>query len=380
MSLFLTSLWEEIKFMLKKPGLIILFFIGIPVLTTWFTGAYYHEYVNDVGIAVLDEDNTSLSRKIVKSFDDSERFNVMYYAENREALQELIDEKKVYMGLYLPPHLNDDVMTGKGSSALILTDGTNVVVGNNVYAGAAEIIQTISAGIEMKIIQGKSNLPAFTANNIALSFNFTDRMLYDSKLTYMNYLIYGFIAVFFQQLMMSGMATLMLRNTEETANNHTVIRMAAKIVLATAALMLSASYTILFVHKKFHLIFAGKVGWALLLAALFAVAISCPAILLCSLVKTKIKFSQVAYMLSLPTFLTCGYVWPVDQMPQILVSVVRLVWPLIYFARPFDDLMIKGVPFEAVKGSIISLMLYIAIFLPVSLMAFKKSFGSEACL
>jgi ABC-2 type transport system permease protein len=363
--------------MCKKPGLIILLFLAIPVLTIWFGGAYYHEYVNDVGIAVLDEDNTSLSRNVIQYFDDSERFNVKYYAANRAELQNLIDQRKVYMGLYIPPHLNDDIMSGNASQILILTNGANVIIGNNAYAGAAEIIQTVSAGIEMKMIAGKGSLSESTARNMALSFNFTDRMLYDSKLAYINYLIYGFIAVFFQQFMLSALATMILRNPESTAKEHTVIKLAAKVVLASTLLMATGGLVIGYIHKKFNVIFSGNVKLALLMSILFSIAISCAAILLCAITKNKTKFSQVSYMLSLPTFLTCGYVWPADQMPELLMRGVKLLWPLIYFARPFDEIMIKGLTFVTVRQNVINLVLYIIVFMPLSLLVFKKRFGTN---
>lgn len=44
---------------------IFLFFVGFPFLSMWFTGAYYCDYVDDVDIAVLDEDNSQLSRQHV---------------------------------------------------------------------------------------------------------------------------------------------------------------------------------------------------------------------------------------------------------------------------------------------------------------------------
>jgi len=380
MNKLLESILEEIRFSYKKVSLMILFFIGIPVLTVWFGGTYYNEYVNDVPIAVLDEDNSSLSRTIIKYFDDSERFYISDYASSREELQSLIDDKKAYMGLYIPNDLNKQVMTGKSTQVLILTNGTNVVIGNNAYAGAAEIIKTVSAGTEIKIIEAKGSLPKKSATDMALSFQFTDRMLYDSKLTYMNYLIYAFIAVFFQQLMLSGMATLIFRNPEKTAQENTIIKIAAKIIVAGISLMVAASFTIYIIHIMFNVIFAANIKLAILISILFSIAISCPAILLCAITKDKTKFSQIAYMLSLPTFLTCGYVWPVDQMPDFLVRCVKIVWPLIYFARPFDEIMIKGLTFGAVRQNIISLVLYIIVFMPFSLFVFKKRFAVKESL
>lgn len=377
MKTFFKSLLKEIDYTSKKLGLLLLLFVGMPFLAMWFTGAYYCEYVNDVNIAVLDEDNSSLSREIIQYFDDNERFNVSYYAENREQLQELIDERKVYMGLYIPAHLNDNIQTGTQTQVLILTDGTNVIVGNNVYAGAASIIQTVSAGASIKVLEGKGALIEETANNMALTFNFEERMLYDSKMTYMNYLIYGIIAVIMQQLMLSALATLLSRNSEEVATQKTFTQLISKIVLAGTCLIGSGSFAIFLIHKKFNLIYNGKIVVGLVLSILFVIAISCPGIILFSLTKKKTRFTQVAYLLSLPTFLTCGYVWPIEQMPVALAHVVRLLWPLMNYARTFDEVMIKGLTFNEVKQNIIGLVLYSIIMMPIAIICFKRSFSNE---
>lgn len=377
MSTFLKSLLNEMNYTSKKLGLLILLFIGIPFLGMWFTGAYYSEYVNDVAIAVLDEDNSSLSRQIIEYFDQNERFKVAYYASSREELQQLINERKAYMGVYIPPDLNNNIKLGNQSQVLILTDGTNVIVGNNVYAGAAQIVQTISGGASIQVLEAKGSLEESVATNMAVPFGFEERMLYDSKLTYMNYLIYGVIAVFLQQLMLSSMATLLSRNPEQVAAQNTFKQVLAKIIVSGTCLIASGSFTIFLLHKKFNLIFNGNVGAALLLNILFAVAISCPAIILFSLTKKKTRFTQIAYMLSLPTFLTCGYVWPADQMPRLLATVIKILWPLMNYARAFDEIMIKGLPFATVSRNVVELVLYILIMMPIAIKCFKRSFCLE---
>ncbi|WP_053982379.1 ABC transporter permease [Niameybacter massiliensis] len=374
MRTFLQNLLKEIDYTSKKLGLLILFFIGMPFLGMWFTGAYYSEYVNDVPIAVLDEDNSSLSRQIIEYFDQNERYNVDYYASSREELEQLINERKVYMGLYIPPDLNNNIKLGNQSQVLVLTDGTNVIIGNNVYAGAAQIVQMVSGGAAIQVLQAKGSLEAKMAMNVAVPFGFEERMLYDSKLTYMNYLIYGIIAVFLQQLMLSSMATLLSRNPEEVATKDTFTQVAAKMTVGAVCLIASGSFTIFLLHKKFHLIFNGNVMVALILSFLFAVAISGPTLILFSLTKKKTRFTQIAYMLSLPTFLTCGYVWPVDQMPLLLAIPVKILWPLMNYARAFDEVMIKGLPFATVSQNVVELLVYSLIMLPIGIKCFKKSF------
>lgn len=372
---FFMYLLDEIRFSFRKLGILILLFIGFPFLSMWFSGAYYSNYVNDVGIAVLDEDNSQLSRQIIQYFDDNEHFHVAYYAENRTQLQELIDERKAYMGLFIPGGLSDDVNQGVQTQVMILTDGTNVIIGNNVYAGAAAIVQSVSAGASIKVLEGKGALVEDTANHMALTFGFEERMLYDPKMTYMNYLMYGIMAAFLQQLMLSSMATLIQRNKEEVGRDHTFARLSAKMVWAATMLISSAAFSVFIINKKFGLIYNSNVIVALLLSALFAIAICVPGILLFSVTKKKTRFTQIAYMLSLPTFLTCGYVWPVDQMPRMMAGIIKVVWPLMNYARAFDEVMIKGLPFRAVKDNVIGLVIYIVIGMPIAVMCYKRSFG-----
>lgn len=374
---FFKSIGEEVNYVFNKLGLMILFFLGMPVLATWLVGAYYHEYVNDVPVVVMDLDNSSLSRQLVQYFDDNERFTVAYYVDTEDEMKELIDEKKAYMGIYIPPNMYDKIKEGKQTQVLILVDQTNVIIGNNVYAGAASIIQTVSAGAAIKVVEGKDDVLEDAAYNTVMPMQFNERMLYDTKMTYMNYLMYGLFAILIQSLMLSAMATLMTRNPYEVASDHTFARLAAKIVVAATLILTMGSVSVFLLHKKFGLIINSNVKVALLMAILFAVAISVPAIILISIVKKKTRYTQIVYCLSLPTFFTCGYVWPIAQMPKVLVGIVRTIWPLMNFARPFDEVMIKNLPFSAVWNNVMGLIFYIVIGMPIAIWCFKKGFSES---
>ena len=351
--------------------------IGVEIGLQPDLGSYYHEYVNDVPVVVMDLDNSSLSRQLVQYFDDNERFTVAYHVDTEDEMKELIDDKKAYMGIYIPPNMYDKIKEGEQTQVLILVDQTNVIIGNNVYAGAASIIQTVSAGAAIKVVEGKDDVLEDAAYNTVMPMQFNERMLYDTKMTYMNYLMYGLFAILIQSLMLSAMATLMTRNPYEVASDHTFARLAAKIVVAATLILTMGSVSVFLLHKKFGLIINSNVKVALLMAILFAVAISVPAIILISIVKKKTRYTQIVYCLSLPTFFTCGYVWPIAQMPKVLVGIVRTIWPLMNFARPFDEVMIKNLPFSAVWNNVMGLIFYIVIGMPIAIWCFKKGFSES---
>lgn len=369
----LKKILQEVLRVLKDVDVIVLLVAGPVALTVLFGGVYLNSYVQDIPIAVLDEDNSSMSRMIVQQFRENDRFNIKYEVSDQQELRSRIDSRNVYMGLYIPRNFSGDVANMRSSEILVLVDGTNLVVGNNSFAAASGIIQSIAAGVNIKLLETKGIMPQ-TAKNMGLVFNFNDRTLYDPRMTYMNYMLLGFVAVFLQQVMLSGVGISLVKSGTEIAGTKTVRCILTKIVSCAVFALSSTTAALAIAAYGFKVPIRGSIFVAFLLCAVFVFAISCPAILMAALTKDKLKFAQIAFMLSLPAFVSCGYVWPQDQMPQAVTMLIKLFWPLINFARPFDEVLVKGLAFEAVKGSIIQMLAYTALWFPISVAVFKRSF------
>lgn len=373
---FLKMIFKDLKIALFEKDIMLLLVIAPIFLTLLFGGVYMNSYIEDIPVAILDEDNTSLSRMIVQQFNDDDKFNVTYHVDSRDELKELIDSRKIHLGVYVPPNFSKDVMTLKSSEVMILVDGSNMVIGNNAYAQAVSIIQTISAGTQIKLIEAKGIVPN-QSYNIAMPFQFADRMLYDPKMTYMNYLIIGFIGVFLQQIMMSSVGISIVRNGEDIASKKTFIKLLSKIIALSIYALSSISLSIYLANKVFNAPINGSMLVAILMSLVFIFAISCPAIILASIIKDRLKFAQISFMLSLPTFACSGYLWTIDQLPEPMVIVSKILWPLIYYVRSFDEVIIKGLSFEIVKGNIIQMLIYILVWMPIAICILKKRYKSK---
>lgn len=364
----------EVKALKKQLFTIFILFAGPILLTLLFGGVYMHNYIEDMPVAVLDEDNSLLSRTIVQYFDENERFYVKYYCNSREELKDAIDSRRVYMGIYIPKDFSKDINNLKSSSVLILVDGTNMVIGNNAYASAATIVQTLAAGAQIKLLEAKDILPD-QAENMAMVFRFNDRILYDPRLTYMNYLILGFVAVFLQQVMVSSLGVSVIESGGYLAEGFTLAKLAIKILTFAIFCVPSIFASIGIAHIAFKVPIRGNLLTVLLMCTVFVFAISCPSIILASIVKDKLKLYQLSFMLSLPTFVSSGYVWPMDQMPPALPLVIKALWPLAFFHKPFADVIFKGVPFETVSKNIAGMLAYTLAWMPVAVLLLKKRFN-----
>jgi len=371
--IYLEAFKREFSSIFKYKGMIILLFIGPIFLTLFFGGVYYNDYVKDIPIAILDEDMSSLSNLVGNYFLSNERFEITNYPSTRDELQKLIDDGEVQMGICIPKGFESKVTTYQSSQILAITDGSNIVIANNAIAQATLITQSISAGIEMKLIQGKGVTPQI-AEDISLVYNIEERMLFDSKMTYMNYLIICFLAVFIQQLMLSAMGSTFIRDNEYISNGNVVQKVLATLSSCFVGILPAVVICMFILLKLFHVPMIGNIWTVIVLTIFFVIALTGPSLLIASMTKDRVKYSQFSFMLSLPTFVSSGCVWPVDQMPKVLEIIIRAFWPVINYAKVVQEVLIKGMSFITVVPNILQLGLFSIIWLPIGIICYKKAF------
>ncbi|MEA5095667.1 MAG: ABC transporter permease [Sedimentibacter saalensis] len=365
---------REFRSIFKYKGMMILLFIGPIFLTLFFGGVYYNDYVKDIPIAILDEDGSTLSNLVGSYFLSNERFEVTNYPATRAELERLIDDGEVQMGICIPKGFESKVSTYQSSQILAITDGTNIVMANNAIAQATLITQSISAGIEMKLIQGKGVSPK-TAQDMALVYNVGERMLFDPKMTYMNYLMLCFLAVFVQQLMLSAMGSTFIRDNEYINSGNVLSKVLAAVSACFVGILPAVTICIVILRKLFHVPMIGNIWTVFLLTVVFLIALTGPSLLIASMTKDRVKYSQIEFMLSLPTFCSCGGVWPVDQMPRLLEILIRACWPVINYAKIVQEVLIKGMDFSATIPNILQMVLFAFVWLPIGIFFYKKTFN-----
>ncbi len=360
-------LFKEIINFLKEPKNIMLLIVGPLFFTFLFGGVYAKDSLKDIPIVTLDLDNTSTSRMIIKEFENNERYYIAYQASSLEQLRKAIDTKKAYLGVYIPKGFNKDIKKQKSSTVGILIDGSNITIGNTALAPATEILGTLNAGVNMKVLQGKGIDPT-TSYKMAKIFNFESRILYDPKLTYKGYVMPGIILVFVQQLFLSAFIPKIIEDRENILIKSYVYATFGAISYVLCALVL----------KYFlKLTFKGELFLPGIYVYLFILALVGPAMVIASLFKDRLKVTQFTMLLSMPTFLTAGYAWPIEQIPKPLLYIIKSIWPLIYAICPVRDLLIKNAPLRMFRREIIGLMVFGGIWFIIGYILFKHTFKIE---
>lgn len=374
--IYLEAFKRVIRSIFKNKDMILILFIGPIALTLFFGGVYYNDYVKDVPVAILDEDGSSLSHLVGSYFLTNERFDVVDYPTSRDNLQKLIDDGKVQMGIYIPNDFERKVTTYQSSEILAITDGSNMVIANNAMAQATLITQSISAGIEMKLIQGKGVVPE-TAENMALVYNIGERILFDPKMTYMNYLIVCFLAIFIQQLMLAALGAIFTRDSKYISEGSTLVKVLASAAACFVGMIPALIICLVILTKLFHVPFVGNIFIVIVLTLSFIITLIGPSLLIASFTKDRVKYSQFEFMLSLPTFVSSGCVWPLEQMPVLLAAMIKALWPLAYYAKIVQEVLIKGMDFQTVIPYIVKMLIFSAVWTVIGTIIYKRSFKKD---
>ncbi len=358
----MSQLIIEIKKFFSVPKNLVFMILGPLFFTLFFGMVYDNDYLNNIPIAVIDMDKSTLSRSIIEEFENDSRYQIKYYADDITQIRRMVEGRQVYMGLILPENFEKDIKAKKGSEAALVLDATNIAVSNNALSSANEIIGTVSAGVEIEFIKAK-NTPSAIAKNYASMFNINNKTMWDSKLSYKYYMLPGMALVLAQQLFLSVFVTNYLSD-----RNNIFFKTLIHIFIGASTYFLC----LILLKQLLHINLLGNIAIATGFAALYLVALTGSGMAIGALAKTPLRATQFCMMMSLPSFLTAGYVWPIFKMPFLTKLLVKILWPLIYIISPLKDYLIKGVYPTGFWINILELSIFAVIWIFIGLLLSQK--------
>ena len=158
---FLTSLRELFRGRVPFAALL----IGTPLgFTLLFGTIYAQNVVNDIPMAVYDEDQTSMSRKLIQAYDDADRFTVVTYVTSEEEMRAKLMDGQALVVLEIPKGFSKEVHLGDGADALLIVNSANNMFGNAALSASQEIARSFSVGVAQQLLEAGGILPYVLRN------------------------------------------------------------------------------------------------------------------------------------------------------------------------------------------------------------------------
>ena len=351
----------------KPPIILILVPIGFTLL---FGAAMSPIFADDIPIAILDLDQSEQSREIIRDFEACNVFDITEYAESSEQIKEDILLGKIKGALILPAGFEADVAGRKGAKALMLMDGSNFLVGNNLMLYANKIFTAKNTELQVSDLEAGGMLPAVSENAIN-TLTLADRALYNPQLGYFYYLYPGLLGVFVQQTYLNVIAPILLKEKQRLkrmpldriARKIRPKEMAPFIVQYAGMTFVGALACMLIVHGLFAYPLNGGLALTLLIQVLFLAGLTGVAFVLAAIFDDVTHCTQFVMFLAIPSMLSCGYGWP---------EFMKAVWPLYYYANPLKELMLKGAGFDSIVPFITGGALFAAFWMPAGMWIYRQ--------
>ncbi|KXG76951.1 Inner membrane transport permease YbhS [Fervidicola ferrireducens] len=365
---------------LKKDKLLFAALILAPVFFTVLFSWYYSSgVVKSIPTAVLDFDNSSLSRMIINYFENNEKYDVKYYAKDEIELKNLIEQGNARMALVFPPDFSRKIKKGEDTRVLVICNETNLIVGNNALTRASEILQSLGVGILIKKIESLGYPPEYS-DNLAMPLGFATRVLGNPAYNYSYFLIPGLIGVVFLEISILNMARTVAVDALKEENVKELLGIyITRMFLYLILLLLVFIICIFAVNKFFKIPIRGKMTDVIALAIPFITSCINIGAFLGIVTKNPLFSVQVTAYLSMPTFLASGFTWPYHMMPEPIKKFATF-WPLYSFIIPLRNIMLLGSSGEEILLAVkqLGLISVFGFLLNIFMILLRSGFSEKA--
>ena len=363
---------------LTRNNVMLMIAFGAPLLLTLLFGfLYIQQKVTDLPIVIFDRDQTEMSRTIIRSFADSERFQIRTSVNSFAAVEQAIKTEKAVMAVVIPPNLQRNIKAGRATEVGIISDGTNILVMNTAATAANTVIQTISAKITMQIMQG-GGVVQRKAYQAVTALSFRNRIWYNPTLSYLVFMVTGLLGVALQQVTLLGVALSFSKEREE--GTWQLLRVSGlswgefitgKFIFYYLIFALDAILMYFMGFVWFGLPLRGDAFLIIALTALFLVVLVSLGMAISILARTTAQAIEISMVLAVPSFLISGYTWPYLSMPPV-VKVLSKSMPLTYFLEAFKSIVLLGNGWDVVGIKFGCLALFAVVCLPMTIVLVKR--------
>ena len=170
---------EEWEYLRRRNGSVLVLLLLLPVCYSILFGLVYRQNViRQLPTAVYDQDQSSTSRKYIRLFEDSEKFNVTAYVDSQEEMERLLREESVLAAIAVPPDFAKHIKQGRGTETVLIVNSANNTLSNSAITFAWEINRSFSAATGQQLFEGLNRMPG-EAMNLAYPVHVSVRLLHN---------------------------------------------------------------------------------------------------------------------------------------------------------------------------------------------------------
>lgn len=279
---------------------------------------YSARVVREVPTGVVDQDQSVLSRSLIRDFDACPQIRVQSFNTPSE-MQQAFREGKIRGGISLPEGIGRQVREGKTARVVVWRDASNPLYSNQVYQAVSGVVVTEGAKLEAgRLVAAGVSFSA--SKDLTLLMRIDSRPLGNPFVDYLRNMAPGLLPVFLQLCLMLAGGNLLPHHWRNSVSprRELIGRAIPWLVTQTAFAMLFFGV----LYPCWGIPF--EAPWAIFaLVVLLHVASIAFGAMLARLLDNPLKTAQNLLAFNTPALLFSGYTFPEWAMPHALEVATR---------------------------------------------------------
>ena len=365
MKRFIGFVKKEFYHIFRDPRTLLILF-GIPVVQLLIFGFVVTNEIKDIPIAILDHSKDEITREITAKLIYSGYFTLHENLNSITDIDKIFHKGKIKEVIVFEPGFATKLERDKTANIQIIADASD--------PNTANLIVNYTRGI----IQNYLNSMKKIGNQTPLRIEPLVKMVYNQGLKGVYMFVPGTMALILM-LVSAMMTSISIAREKEFGNMEVLLVSPLKpyqiIIGKVTPYVILSFINAISILSLGYFVFGLPVLGSLTLLLLETLLFITLALSLGILISTMAKTQQVAMFLSmiallLPTILLSGFVFPVENLPDVL-RWLSAIMPPRWFIVIIKDIMIKGAGFEVVWKETLYLLAFILFFIGLSIRKFK---------
>lgn len=341
---------REISRILSRP-VYLLSMICAPVFCfIFFTTLMREGLPQNLPAGVVDEDNTSVSRRILRNLDSFQQTEIVCQYSNFKEAREAMQRGEIYAFYYIPKGTTRKTLRFEQPKVSFYTNASYIVPASLLYRDMTMMSEYASAGVGRETLMARG-YTMDQAMGFLLPIQMDMRAVHNPWLSYSIYLNNSLLPAALMLMIM--LVTVFAVHTELKDETSGEWMQMAEGNIYVAAIGKLLPYTVVFSGMSCVYLawLYGLLGfplhsgiWPMLLAAVMLVMASQGFALFLAAAVPSLRWSlSLATLWGVLSFPICGFSFPVMAMPPALQA-LSYFFPLRYYFLIYVDQALNGLP------------------------------------
>jgi ABC-type multidrug transport system permease subunit len=355
---------KEILHLRRDPTTLVIALL-IPVIQLTMFGFAIDFDVRHIRTVIVDMDRSRESRAYIRSLENTQYLDVTRQVATPEEAEALLRRGRCRVAVIIPPDFARRLATRleppqrDPSAVRVLLDGSD----SQVAAPARLAFFRPPGDPWQGIVEARVNV------------------LYNPQMRTETFMIPGLIGVILQLVTVSLTSFSLVREREQGTLEQLMVSPVGRLALMLgkltpyAGLAMSEMAAVLWLGRiLFDVRVAGSLPLLLLLSLPFIVAALSLGLLISTIARSQAQALQITLLITLPSILMSGFVFPRDTMPGPLFLATHAL-PLTFFLEILRGVAVRGAGLADLWVQVAALLAITTLLLGLSTTRFRKSVG-----